>query len=61
MSFIEKAKPCKIGTVPMVVQSHGSDKMIVGGYVRVKYMAGGDWHKVLITRVDPNGYFCADR
>lgn len=61
--WFDKAKPCKIGTVPMVVHVHEGDyaKAEPGKWMRVRYSPGGGWERVLVTRVDPDGYFMADR
>jgi hypothetical protein len=53
--------PCKIGTIPMVVQRHRRDRLEVGRYVRIKERSGARWERVLVTRVDPDGYFMADK
>jgi hypothetical protein len=59
--WIEKCSPCKIGTIPKLLQVHGGDKVAVGKYIRVKYAEGGRWEKVLVTEVHDNGYFKADK
>jgi hypothetical protein len=59
--WMDTAKPCKIGTIPMVVHVHGRDNLAVGEHVRIRYLPGGRWERVLVTRVDPDGYFMADR
>lgn len=64
LSWLHKhGKPCKIGTVPMCVQVHGSDWRLiaVGKRVRVKEQQGDHWSSVLVTRVDDSGYFMADK
>lgn len=55
--------PCKIGTIPWVVHLHGSDvpRLAPGEWVRVRLIPGAPWEKVLVTRVDPDGHFFADR
>ncbi len=55
--------PCKLGTVPTVVWLHGTDAKTLapGKRVRIKEHVGGRWSVVTITRVDPDGYFMADR
>jgi hypothetical protein len=63
MRWIDKCVPCKIGTMPMLVQVHGTDwkKMKVGNWMRIRYNEGGNWERVLLTRIDPDNYFMADR
>lgn len=62
MSWTERyGKPCKIGTIPMIVQVHGNSKMTVGSHISIRYAENGRWEQVLVTRVDPDGYFMADR
>lgn len=62
MTWLQKhGKPCKLGTVPAVVQVHKADRVEVGRYVRIKECEGDWWHKVLVTQVHPDGYFKADR
>lgn len=60
-TFIEECRPCKIGTIPMVVKLHGRDKLVVGKWVRVKLMEGARWESVLVTEVRDDGYFMANR
>jgi hypothetical protein len=45
----------------MVLHLHGTDKLVVGEWVRVRMTPGGPWERVLVTRADPDGYFMADR
>lgn len=54
-----KRRPCKIGTIPMVVEVHGVDarKLKVGEVIRVRPVG---WQTVVVTRVDEDGYFMAD-
>lgn len=61
--WLEAAIPCKLGTVPAVVHVHGSDRkrLAVGTWVRIRERVGAPWQKVLVTRVDGDGYFMADR
>ena len=63
MPWLDKCVPCKVGTIPMVLQVHRADwkKMKVGNLIRVKYNEGGRWEKVLLTRIDPDNYFMADK
>lgn len=63
MSDRHERQPCKIGTIPMLVWLHRQDAKTIapGRYVRVKYAVGGCWEQVLVTRVDPDGYFMANR
>lgn len=59
--WMDTARGCKIGTIPMVVHVHGKDAVKVGRWVRVRYMPGGRWEKVLVTKTEADGYFMADR
>lgn len=52
---------CKIGTVPKVVRVHGRDQIQVGKWVRIQECAGDRWHAVLVTKVNDDGYWFADR
>jgi len=52
---------CKLGTMPAFVQVHGRDKIEPGRWIRVKEAVGGRWSSVLVNRVEPDGYFQADR
>lgn len=63
MTFLDKCVPCKIGTIPMLVRVHGKDwtNMAIDTWIRVQYAENGNWETVWVTRVDPNGYFMADR
>lgn len=62
MRWIDKCTSCKIGTMPMLVLVHGADKaMKAGKWIRIKYAEGGRWERVLVTRVDPDGYFMANK
>lgn len=56
-------RPCKLGTVPSLVVVHGSDiaKIEPGRYVRVRERDGVPWERVLVRKVNPDGYFQADR
>ena len=60
-AWIEKCRPCKIGTIPKLLRVHAGDRIAVGKYVRVKYDEGGRWEKVLVTEVHDDGYFKADK
>lgn len=59
--FLNKAVSCKLGTMPALVLVHGSDTIEVGKRIRVKESDGDRWHYVLVTRINPDGYFFADR
>lgn len=59
--WLEAAVPCKIGTVPAVVQVHGSDRLVVGKRIRIKRRFNGKWQMVTVNRIDPSGYFQADQ
>jgi hypothetical protein len=59
--WLDKARPCKLGTVPTLVHLHGSDRLEVGKRVRIKEREGDRWHRVLVTAVHLDGYFKADR
>lgn len=54
-------QPCKIGTQPALVRVDGRSKVEVGRWVRIQEHVNGKWQQVLVRRVDPNGYFQADR
>lgn len=56
-------RPCKLGTMPAVVQLHGRDApgLRVGRWVRVREVEGGKWSSVYVREVRPDGYFQADR
>ncbi len=54
-------QPCKIGTIPAVVRVHGKDKIVVGEWIRIQETENGRWERVLVQRVNPDGYFQADR
>lgn len=60
-SWIERARPCKLGTIPCLVHLDGRSRLEVGKWVRVQDAEGGHWFSVLVTRVDPDGYFMADK
>lgn len=60
-TWIEKARPCKLGTIPALVNLDGRSRLEVGKWVRVQETENGNWSSVLVTRVDPDGYFMADR
>lgn len=60
-SWIEKARACKLGTMPALVHLDGRSTLAVGKWVRVQEVENGHWNRVLVTRVDPDGYFMADR
>lgn len=54
--------PCKIGTVPKVIFAiDRRTPLEVGRRIRIKETRGDRWQTVLVTRVDPSGYFMADR
>lgn len=59
--FLETARPCKIGTVPAIVQLDGRSRLAVGKCVRVREAVGAKWTRVYVTDVQPDGYFMADR
>lgn len=61
--FCEIARPAKLGTVPMLLHVHPTDlkKLAVGNYVRVQDALNAKWEPVKVTRLDPDGYFMADR
>jgi hypothetical protein len=58
--FLRTARPCKLGTIPHVVQLDGRCTLKVGHWVRVRVRDYGKWISVHVTRVDPDGYFMAD-
>lgn len=60
-SWAETARPCKLGTMPALVHLDGRSKLAVGKWVRVQEIENGNWVRVLVTRVDPDGYFMASR
>jgi hypothetical protein len=59
--FLERARPCKIGTVPKVVLVHGSDRVSPGNRIRIKEGVGAPWSMVTVTYVDGTDHFFADR
>lgn len=59
--WISKARPCKLGTMPALVRLDGRSSLEVGKRVRVQETENGHWNSVLVTRLDPDGYFMADR
>ncbi len=59
--FWDKAEPTKIGTIPMLVVRDKRVKLEVGKWIRVRYVEGGLWEHVYVTRVDDNGYWTADK
>ena len=59
--WIEKARPCKLGTIPFLVHLDGRSRLEVGKWVRIQEAENGHWLRVLVTRVDPNGYFMANK
>lgn len=59
--FLEKCQPAKIGTMPMVVRVDKRSPVEVGRWVRIQERENADWQLVLVRRVDPDGYFQADR
>lgn len=59
--FLAAARPCKLGTMPAMVVLDGRSELAVGKWVRVRECVGGPWSRVLVRRVDPDGYFQADR
>lgn len=63
LSFLDRCTSAKIGTVPMMVYVHAADRrrLAPGLWARIKYYENGNWTRVLITRVDPDGYFMADQ
>lgn len=60
---LKNARSCKLGTMPALVWLHGADAkhLAPGRWVRVREMIGGKWSRVLVNRVDSDGYFQADR
>lgn len=61
LNWIETARPCKLGTIPYLVHLDGRSRLKVGRRVRVQDAYNGKWFFVLVTRVDPDGYFMADK
>ena len=59
--WLEKARPCKLGTIPAVVRVRAKSRVEVGRWIAVQEMPGQRWHKVLVTEVHPDGHFKADR
>jgi hypothetical protein len=61
--WLNTCTSCKIGTMPMLVRVHAADrkKLAPGKWARVMYAQGGKWERVLVRRVDPGGYFQADK
>lgn len=59
--WLEKARPCKLGTIPALVRLDGRSRLEVGRWVRVQEHENGKWAQVQVTRVDPDGYFMASR
>lgn len=59
--WIEKTVPCKIGTIPTLARLHGKSVLKVGNWIKIQEMENGPWNDVLVTRVDADGYFMADR
>lgn len=59
--FLEKARSCKIGTMPAMVIVHGSDSVLPGNWIRVKERAGDRWHRILVEAINEDGYFFASR
>ena len=57
----ETALPCKLGTIPYLVHIDGRSKFEVGKWVRVQDRENGDWFRVLVTRINSDGYFMADK
>ena len=54
--------PCKIGTIPMVIFAiDGRTPVKVGRWIRIKEQRRSQWIRVKVTRVDPSGYFMADK
>lgn len=51
---------CKIGTIPKLVRLHGGDKVEVDRLVRVQEQEGDRWAAVLVTKINPDGFFFAD-
>lgn len=51
---------CKIGTMPALVRKHDTDKVEVGRLVRIQRQQGAKWEALLVTKVNPDGYFFAD-
>lgn len=61
MSWMETARPAKIGTIPMLVRVDGRSTIAVGKWVRIQYAENGNWESVLVTKVSPDGHFFANR
>ena len=59
--FLDNAVSCKLGTMPALVIIHGADEVIVGRRIRIKESDRDRWHRVRVTKVNPDGYFFADR
>lgn len=61
--WVDRCTPAKIGTVPMVVYVHAADRRRLkpGMWARVQYHENGNWEKVLVRHVGPDGHFFADR
>jgi hypothetical protein len=59
--FLEAARPCKLGTMPAMVILDGRARLAVGKWVQVRECVGGPWTRVLVQRIDADGYFQADR
>jgi hypothetical protein len=55
------SRSCKLGTMPALVRVHGRDKIEVGSRIRIQECWGDNWHTVRVTKVNPDGYFFADR
>lgn len=55
------SRPCKIGTIPYQVVLHGSPILVVGSIRNVrKTIDNSKWFRVLITRINEDGYFFCD-
>ena len=63
LSWLDRCVPAKVGTMPMMVYVHAADRrrLKVGNWARVQYHENGSWERVLVTRVDPDGYFMANK
>lgn len=57
-----KVVSCKIGTIPAVVYIVGFAKPEVGKWLYVQYKGHGEKpFKVLVDKVNPDGYFFASK
>ena len=55
-------RPCKMGTIPMLVIVDGRTKVAVGKRIRWREAeSNSKWGYALVDRVNPDGYFFAER